>query len=778
VPKNLKSLAQHFFSGLPRALKAGVAAALCALCLGTPTTGAAAAPEDADAAIAAAVTEWAQAWSAKDVERYLAFYAPAFKPPRGQTRETWEKLRRARVAAPRFIEVSASEVKVLRHDDTRAAASFRQRYRSDLYQDDTNKTLELVRDGDRWLIVDERVDSLATETGAAAAPTRGADAGVSTALGTLRVLSALGQPLRAEVEVAALQRGEQQVVAAQLASPDTYQRAGIEFNAALIGINVSIERRHGKPIIAVTTRAPVNEPFLRLLIELEAKSGRLVREYTVLLELPTSIPPPTAGAVMAPAAAAPPPALAPPPPTAPTAPRREDRRIAEGKIRSQGGPAAPGPSKAEVKIAGADARKPEVAAAAGADDREAYERAMKQAQARIKELENSAAELTKVIEARSLQIAELERRAAEMRPAPALAPVAKPAIEAPKPALEAPKPAPGPKPAAKPRPAPPPPAPEPSLVDEYLGDPVMLGGLGGVMLLLIGYGAYAWRKKKRAALSRLGVKLPLMGAASASGPSISAEAEEKGVAVTAAAAAAGEEIDPLTEADVYMAYGRDGQAEEILRKALQSGAGRPAVHLKLLQIYAKRQDTKQFEGEARKLNGLVNGEGPEWDKAQALGRSIDPGNALYGPGEAADVEPEAGTTEAPAVDFDLDAMMGPGQTRAPERAATKASPMPTLDIDLGGRTSEQPVLAEAGAPAAGGVDLSAISFDLDELKPAAASARGGDSKWQKVAVKLDMADAYKEIGDADGARELLKEALEEGDAAQQAQARQMLASLG
>ena len=778
MPNKLKSLAQHFSFALPRALKAGVAAALCALFLGAPAAASAATHAVPDAAILATVTDWAEAWSAKDVERYLAFYAPAFKPPRGQTREAWEKLRRTRVAAPRFIEVSAIEVKVLRHDDARAAASFRQRYRSDLYQDDTNKTLELVRDGERWLIVDERVDSVATETGAAATPTRGADAGVSTALGTLRVLSALGQPLRAEVEVAALQRGEQQVLAAQLASPDTYQRSGIEFNAALIGINVSIERRDGKPIIALTTHAPVNEPFLRLLIELEAKSGRLVREYTVLLDLPTSIPPPTAGATMAPSA---PTAAAPPPPaapTAPTAPGRKDRRIAEGKIRSQGGPAAPATSKAEVKIAGADASKPGVAAAASADDREAYERAMKQAQARIKELENSAAELTKLIEARGLQIAELERRAAETRPAPALAPVAIPAIEAPKPALEAPKPAPGPKPAAKPRPAPPPPAPEPNLVDEYLGDPVMLGGLGAVMLLLVGYGAYAWRKKKRAARSQLGDRLSAMAAASVTGPSISAEAEEKGVAVTAAAAAAGEEIDPLTEADVYMAYGRDAQAEEILRKALQSGAGRPDVHLKLLQIYAKRQDTEQFEAQARKLNALVHGEGPEWYKAQALGRSIDPGNALYGPGEAADVAPDAGTTAAPTVDFDLDAMMGPGQTQAAERAATKASPMPALDIDLGGTTSEQPVLAEAGAPAAGGVDLSAISFDLDEVKPAATGARGGDSKWQKVAVKLDMADAYKEIGDADGARELLKEALEEGDAAQQAQARQMLASLG
>lgn len=749
MPKNLKSLAQHFFF---------------ALCLSAPAVALAATHAASDAAILATVGEWAQAWSAKDVERYLAFYAPAFKPPRGQSREAWEKLRRARVTAPRLIEVSTSDFKVLRHDDARAAASFRQRYRSNLFQDDTNKTLELVRDGERWLIVDEqvdslateRVDSLATETGAApaaaAAPAPGADFGVSTALGTLHVLSALGQPLRAEVEVGALPRGEEEVLAARLASTDTYRQAGIEFNPALIGIGMSIQRRDGKPIIAVTTPGPVNEPFLKVLIELQSKSGRLVREYTVLLDPPTSLPPPPTGAVMAPTVPTAPAAAAPPPPTAPSAPGREGRRTAEGKIRSQGGPAAPDTSKAQVKRAGADASKREVAAAASTDDREAHERAMKEAQSRIKELEKSAADLTKLIETRSLQIAELERRAAETPPAPALAPVAKPAIEAPKPAvkapkpaIEAPKPAPGPKPAAKPRPAPP--APQPNLVDEYLGDPLMLGGLGVLMVLLGGYGAYAWRKKKRAALAQLGARPPAMAVASVSAPGMAAAVDMK----SAAAAAAAEEIDPLAEADVYMAYGRDAQAEEILRKALQEGPGRPIVHLKLLQIYAKRQDTEQFEAEARKLKGLVNGEGPEWDQALALGRSIDPGNALYGQGEAAEV--------------------------------AQASAMPILDFDLGGTTSEEPVAAKAAAPAkeaapaVGGMDLSTISFDLEELKSPDTTVGGRDAKWQKVAVKLDMADAYREIGDNDGARELLNEALEDGDAAQQAQARQMLASL-
>ncbi len=110
-----------------------------------------------DAAIRETVTGWAQAWSAKDVERYLAFYAPAFKTPGGEPRAAWEELRRKRVAGPNKIQVSISGVDVLRRDDARAAVTFRQRYRSDRFQGSTRKALELVRDGKHWLIVEERV---------------------------------------------------------------------------------------------------------------------------------------------------------------------------------------------------------------------------------------------------------------------------------------------------------------------------------------------------------------------------------------------------------------------------------------------------------------------------------------------------------------------------------------------------------------------------------------------------------------------------------------------
>jgi len=86
--------------------------------------------------------------------------------------------------------------------------------------------------------------------------------------------------------------------------------------------------------------------------------------------------------------------------------------------------------------------------------------------------------------------------------------------------------------------------------------------------------------------------------------------------------------------------------------------------------------------------------------------------------------------------------------------------------------------AEEAAPATERPDLSTISFDLAGGDSAGTSAGGGDAKSQEVTTKLDLAKAYEEMGDKDGARELLNEVVAEGDAAQQAQAQQMLASLG
>jgi pilus assembly protein FimV len=99
-----------------------------------------------------------------------------------------------------------------------------------------------------------------------------------------------------------------------------------------------------------------------------------------------------------------------------------------------------------------------------------------------------------------------------------------------------------------------------------------------------------------------------------------------------------------------------------------------------------------------------------------------------------------------------------------------------LDFDLGASAAPPPA-----APAAEKQpDISGLDFDLniDLGGPAEVSGGGGsDPRWQEVATKLDLAKAYDEMGDKDGARELLNEVMKDGDAAQKGQAEQLLAKL-
>src|SRR3954469_17049262 len=105
-------------------------------------------------------------------------------------------------------------------------------------------------------------------------------------LGRLTVLSALGQPLLAEIEIVALQAGGEEELSARLGSMDAFAAAGIEVNPALNGLRISLERRDKRPLLRLTTAQPINEPFLDLLVELSLNSGKLVREYTFLLDPP------------------------------------------------------------------------------------------------------------------------------------------------------------------------------------------------------------------------------------------------------------------------------------------------------------------------------------------------------------------------------------------------------------------------------------------------------------------------------------------------------------
>ena len=116
-------------------------------------------------------------------------------------------------------------------------------------------------------------------------------------LGRLTVLSTLGHTLEAEVELLSVQKNE--TITGRLASPEIYSQANAQYNNALVGTRVTLQRRpNGQAYLRVTTPRAVTEPFIELLIEINSENGRVMRQYTALLDPPgygraaAEIPPP------------------------------------------------------------------------------------------------------------------------------------------------------------------------------------------------------------------------------------------------------------------------------------------------------------------------------------------------------------------------------------------------------------------------------------------------------------------------------------------------------
>lgn len=124
---------------------------------GTPTPPPAV-TADTSEAVEAAVQAWAKAWSSKNMSGYLGAYAPNFTPAGGQTRKDWEADRKARIVPRTRIEVGISDINVTVNGD-RATARFRQAYSSDNLDVTSRKSLDLVKSGNRWLILRESTGS-------------------------------------------------------------------------------------------------------------------------------------------------------------------------------------------------------------------------------------------------------------------------------------------------------------------------------------------------------------------------------------------------------------------------------------------------------------------------------------------------------------------------------------------------------------------------------------------------------------------------------------------
>lgn len=210
--------------------------------------------------------------------------------------------------------------------------------------------------------------------------------------------------------------------------------------------------------------------------------------------------------------------------------------------------------------------------------------------------------------------------AASSNEAPPAAPAEEPA---PKPAAAQPRPVPAPAPM---------PVEEPSLLD----NPLVPAG-GALIAILLGLLGYSTWKRRRAA--QAAEQDPSLGDSQLHPDTFFAGSGGQHVDTTDAAATTmayalsqldgGADVDPVAEADVYLAYGRDVQAEEILKEALRTQPERTAIYVKLAEIYAKREDAKALEEIARSLQPHTETGSSEWQRVTALGHQLAPQNPLY-----------------------------------------------------------------------------------------------------------------------------------------------------
>jgi pilus assembly protein FimV len=262
----------------------------------------------------------------------------------------------------------------------------------------------------------------------------------------------------------------------------------------------------------------------------------------------------------------------------------------------------------------------------------------------------------------------------------------------------------------------------PGLVDELLENPWLPYGAAGLIALLAGFAFWRTRQRKKNQSqmdsSFLESRLQpdsFFGASGGQRVDTNNENSATGSSMVYSASQldAADDVDPVAEADVYLAYGRDLQAEEILREAVRTNPGRLAIHTKLLEIFAKRRDAKNFEASATQAFSLTGSNSPDWIRICEMGMGIDPTNPLYQPGGL---------------------------------PSSDATPPPTADANsvFGSSTLPQSVSAELGESVSG-VDLDLdLDFSLDD-EPASAitEVTSGNFSQAKVeqTVKMPATDA-------------------------------------
>ncbi len=454
------------------------------------------------------------------------------------------------------------------------------------------------------------------------------------------------------------------------------------------------------------------------------------------------------------------------------------------------------------------------------EDLRARERGLEEANARLEILEENIRNLQDLSARKDQQIAELRQQLDEERARQADQAAATP--DAPPPTVAPPQQQPpATTPATVQRPAPVPPQAQPGL----FSNPLVWAGIGGIVLLILAYVAYTIIRRRKAEAEEAEELLSdFPSESSAGGQSVdtgtTSVLHTDFSQASLAAINADEGVDPIAEADVYIGYGRDAQAEEILRDELRSDPDRLALYTKLLEIYSRRKNLKQFENIANELYARTGGNGEEWEAAAEMGRALDMNNELYqrsGSPETASEDdtpvestgpslsnldftasaPSApfGESSSPMkdtwampgrmqageneeeLDFDLDI----NQTSEPSAPVTQPDKDMTatdlssnlMDFDLDLDFDEGPA-TETDEPAPmedDNVDFEASSFEPPQMD---GSEDDGASETE---TKLELARAYKDMGDNEGAKELLEEVMRDGSPEQKTRAQTLLGSM-
>jgi pilus assembly protein FimV len=396
----------------------------------------------------------------------------------------------------------------------------------------------------------------------------------------------------------------------------------------------------------------------------------------------------------------------------------------------------------------------------------ATEKALADANARIAALEKNIGDMQTVLDMKSQPLSEAQQRA-EQTPAPKLSPAKS------SPAASALPPAPAAAPTSS------------TITEDVVAlaqlDPIVSASAAVGLLVLV----LLWRRHRRASVA--GDELAPSPIEPTMSPTVIGEAGGRQIDtahsvfhsnfVPSVSQIDMSEVDAVAEADVYIAYGRDEQAEEILLDALRAHPERHALRVKLLEIYAARHDHQRFGTVAAELRLLTHGQGPDWARAAQIGQSLEPTNHLYKSLTSSIDAAAVSTSRSQNGSHPYESRQNSNGLIASEASGSKIgiSDRAINDKATSDKVVNDKVINEQAMP-----DTShLIDFSLEPIathtvtstKRMAPITQGLVSS-SVLSTKLELALACKEIGDHAGARDLLTEVASARDPelAQRAQA--------